>query len=133
MTEVFADTAFFVGLLNERDELHPQEKGLVKEYVGRTLTTYWVLLELANYCASTPYRETAGAFIATWLGDAAEECVSPSGAAFLEGLRLYRDRPDKEWSLTDCISFSLMRERRIVEALTSDHHFEQAGFQILLK
>jgi predicted nucleic acid-binding protein len=42
-------------------------------------------------------------------------------------------RPDKEWSLTDCISFVVMNERGITDALTSDHHFEQAGFQILLK
>jgi predicted nucleic acid-binding protein len=51
-----------------------------------------------------------------------------SGAA-----RIFSTRPDKEWSLTDCISFVVMNERGITDAFTNDHHFEQAGFQILLK
>ena len=45
-----------------------------------------------------------------------------------EGLGLYESRPDKEWSLTDCISFVVMKKEGIVEALTEDRHFEQAGF-----
>ena len=52
---------------------------------------------------------------------------------FDRGLQLFSDRPDKEWSLTDCISFVVMGERSLTEALTSDHHFEQAGFTVLLK
>jgi predicted nucleic acid-binding protein len=50
-----------------------------------------------------------------------------------QGLDLYRSRPDKDWSLTDCISFTVMRQRGISEALTGDHHFEQAGFVAILK
>jgi predicted nucleic acid-binding protein len=49
------------------------------------------------------------------------------------GIQLYDSRPDKQWSLTDCISFVVMQDRGIVEALTGDHHFEQAGFTALLK
>lgn len=52
---------------------------------------------------------------------------------FDAGVELYRARPDKDWSLTDCISFVVMRERGITEALTGDRHFEQAGFKALLK
>jgi uncharacterized protein len=52
---------------------------------------------------------------------------------FSAGLELFRSRRDKEWSLTDCMSFVVMRERGITDALTNDHHFEQAGFRILLK
>ncbi len=52
---------------------------------------------------------------------------------FERGLELYERRPDKEWSVTDCISFAVMTERGVSEALTNDRHFEQAGFQILLK
>jgi predicted nucleic acid-binding protein len=133
MNKVFADTAFFVSLLNERDETHPDAKRLVKQYVGQILTSYWVLLELANYFSATRYRETAGQLIDTVLGDPGLECVRPDVEAFMAGLKLYRDRTDKNWSLTDCLSFNLMRERGIMEALSSDHHFEQAGFRILLK
>ena len=59
--------------------------------------------------------------------------VAPDVRLYDAGLRLYADRLDKNWSVTDCISFLAMRERRIVEALTTDHHFEQAGFVALLK
>jgi predicted nucleic acid-binding protein len=51
---------------------------------------------------------------------------------FERGLRLFFDRPDKEWSLTDCISFTVMRDHKIVRALTADRHFAQAGFAVLL-
>jgi predicted nucleic acid-binding protein len=50
-----------------------------------------------------------------------------------DGIQLYAQRPDKEWSLTDCISFVVMQQEGITEALTGDHHFEQAGFVALLK
>jgi predicted nucleic acid-binding protein len=49
------------------------------------------------------------------------------------GLDLYARHPDESWSLTDCISFVVMTERGIIEALTGDHHFEQAGFRALLR
>jgi hypothetical protein len=59
--------------------------------------------------------------------------VSPSDEQFRRGKELYARRSDKEWSLTDCISFLVMQEHALTEALTADHHFEQAGFAILLK
>jgi predicted nucleic acid-binding protein len=49
------------------------------------------------------------------------------------GIELYRLRPDKDWSLTDCISFVVMAKRGISAALPADRHFEQAGFTALLK
>lgn len=69
MTKVFADTAFFVGLLNEKDSLHLDAKRLVNQYAGRMLTSYWVLVELANYLADTRNREIAGSFIEAWIAD----------------------------------------------------------------
>jgi len=58
--------------------------------------------------------------------------IGPSEELFSRGLELYRQRPDKEWSLTDCISFVVMRDEQLSEALTGDRHFEQAGFKSLL-
>ena len=58
--------------------------------------------------------------------------TAASAELFERGCRLYADRPDKDWSLTDCISFVVMEEKAITEALTADHHFEQAGFNALL-
>ena len=56
-----------------------------------------------------------------------------SDVLFDEGIELYRRRPDKGWSLTDCISFVVMTDEGLSESLTADRHFEQAGFVALLK
>jgi uncharacterized protein len=61
------------------------------------------------------------------------EIVPASAALFDRGFQFFTARPDKDWSLTDCISLVVMHERGITEALTADHHFEQAGFVALLK
>jgi predicted nucleic acid-binding protein len=61
------------------------------------------------------------------------EVLSATRTSFELGWELFGQRPDKDWSLTDCISFVVMRERGVFEALTGDHHFEQAGFRALLK
>ncbi len=65
--------------------------------------------------------------------DANTSIVTASSERIQDGLSLYAERPDKGWSLTDCISISVMQERGLTEALTTDHHFEQAGFKTLLK
>lgn len=54
-------------------------------------------------------------------------------AVYQAGFDLFAARPDKAWSLTDCISFGVMRERGLSDALTADHHFEQAGFRAVFK
>ena len=66
-------------------------------------------------------------------GDADTVIVPPDPLLFEQGIELFADRPDKEWSLTDCISFLVMRKEQVTEAPTADHHFEQAGFITLLK
>jgi predicted nucleic acid-binding protein len=59
--------------------------------------------------------------------------VAPTLEQFNDALGFYERRADKAWSLTDCISFQVMTQRGIVDALTADHHFEQAGFHALLR
>ncbi|MFO0968025.1 MAG: hypothetical protein U0793_20915 [Gemmataceae bacterium] len=61
------------------------------------------------------------------------EIVPLSEDLYAEAVTLYRARPDKEWGLTDCVSFVVMTQRRITEALTADEHFEQAGFKAILR
>ncbi len=61
------------------------------------------------------------------------EIVTANDESFGRGLELFVRRPDKEWSFTDCVSFDVMKDREITDALTADHHFEQAGFTLLLK
>jgi predicted nucleic acid-binding protein len=78
-------------------------------------------------------RGHAIAFVRGLLDDP-QTTVVPAGRTLLErAFELYAERPDKDWSLTDCVSFVVMAERGITDALTADHHFEQAGFTALLK
>ena len=89
-------------------------------------------MELANSLA----RSKRGGFIDTLnvlRSDGNVIITESSDRAFDAGIDLYRIRPDKDWSLTDCISFVVMEEHGITDALTGDHHFEQAGFRALLK
>ncbi len=133
MMSVFADTSFFVALINERDRHHEVADRLGRELKQPIVTTQWELLELGNYFANSRYREIASQLIESIPTDTRIECVPVNEESFWRGQRLYGSRPDKQWSLTDCISFETMRDRAIHEALTADHHFEQAGYDILLK
>jgi predicted nucleic acid-binding protein len=133
MTPVFADSFFFFALLNSNDAAHEAAENFISQAARPFVTTAWVLTEVADGCATVDKR---GVFLQ--LFDALRESsdariIGPSEDLFSRGLELYRQRPDKEWSLTDCLSSVAMGDERISEALTGDHHFEQAGFRALLR
>lgn len=135
MIQAFADTSFFVALLNPRDVHHATAADLQADFEGRILTTGWVLTELlGNYLAARPTsRKLFAPFVRDLPTDSRMEVVPVDREQFEAGCALYEARPDKEWSLTDCISMTLMERRSIRDVFSSDHHFEQAGFTILLK
>lgn len=132
MKRVFADSFYFIALLNEGDAAHARAFGLSKANRGEVVTTRSVLVELADAMCDPVWRARAGAFISRAIEDGFT-VIENSDALFDRGLELYRRRADKEWSLTDCISFLVMSDQGITEALTGDHHFEQAGFTALLR
>lgn len=133
MSAVFGDTSFFVALINSRDQHHQRALQLSASLAAPMVTTTWVLLEFANGIATSQSRREFGSTLAKLRSQPDAEIIPPDQALFDRGCELYTSRPDKKWSLTDCISFVVMRERGITEALSNDHHFEQAGFRILLK
>ncbi len=92
-----------------------------------------VLVEVGNYFSESPARGRVISFLRGVQQDARFDCVALDVDLLREGMDLYAARPDKEWGLTDCISFVVMRRERIGEAVTTDPHFEQAGFTILMK
>ncbi len=133
MTPVFADTSFWVAIINPTDQLHAKAREVRRRLAGsRFITSEMVLIEALNYFASLRSRPLAAATVRDVVEDQNIEVVPATHNSFLDGLALYEARPDKGYSLTDCISMLMMRERRISEALTNDHHFEQEGFIILL-
>ncbi len=133
MTERFADTFVFLAMLNRRDRKHAAAMALLNSTSEPLVTTAWILTELADGLCAAPTRASFVALDATLRGNARFTIISAGDEIYAEGLDLYRQRPDKDWSLTDCNSFSVMGHRGIKEALTGDHHFEQAGFVALLK
>ncbi len=134
MTTVFADTFYFLALLNNTDQGHPKALDFTKDYQGRIVATGWVLTELGDALAFTRHgRAQFGATLQKLRGDPNVDVLASNESLLQDGITLYMNRPDKEWSLTDCISFVVMQREGITDALTGDHHFEQAGFVALLK
>ena len=132
MTAVFADTVYYVALLAETD-VHHAAATRWSQTVIRTVVTDYVFLELGNMRSRSRWRGVLPRLIRQLRRDPAVEVVSASQSLMDEGLAIYERRRDKEWSLTDCISFVVMREHGLTDALTADHHFEQAGFRALLR
>ena len=105
-----------------------------RDYTGRLVTSAFVLLEFADGCDTLPHRRAIVRQAIDELRNNSNVVIHPcTDELFQEGWSLYEQRPDKEWSLTDCISFVVMQSQRITEALTGDRHFEQAGFSALLR
>lgn len=129
----FADTSFLLALLVVNDQWHQQALEAASFFGERLVTTNWVLAELANFCKTRARRARFTAFVQKLATEDEWYVVEDSDRWFARGLDLYGRRLDKEWSLTDCISFEVMREMGITEALTADRHFEQAGFRALLR
>jgi predicted nucleic acid-binding protein len=132
MSLFFADSFYSLACLNQFDGAHKRAVRLAQSHVTRTVTTEFVLLEVADAFASPPARVTCARFLQQLRTDPMTRIVRSSARLFDEAFNLYATRLDKGWSLTDCASFVVMNRLRISDALTADHHFAQAGFRILL-
>ena len=135
MTEVFLDAAYAIALSASNDQYHQQALILADKLEAsrvRLVTTRAVILEIGNALAKSRYRRAAISLLDALEQDPNVEIVPLSEALYAQAFRLYKDRTDKEWGLIDCISFIVMQERGLTQALTTDQHFRQAGFQILL-
>jgi uncharacterized protein len=130
---IFADTSFYAACLSPRDSYHSQAVALAESNKSTIVTTEFVFVELANLYSKLLRRAAAIRLIHQVRNDSDTLIVPVSSELLQRGFDLYSRRPDKEWSLTDCISFVVMEEHGVTEALTSDADFEQAGFQRLLR
>jgi predicted nucleic acid-binding protein len=130
---VFVDTFFLLAALNPDDANHDAALAWSDAYEGPLLTTGWVITEVADALAGLRHRRVFQEFRETLATESRIQIVPPDQDRWERGLRLYCSRPDKEWSLTDCISFTVMTDEGLTEALTGDRHFEQAGFIAVLR
>jgi len=133
MTKVFGDTFYFLALLDSREEQHQKAVEASRDLNLSLVTTEWVLVEFGDaYC----HPEDRADFVTLYKAIVNHPRVSvvPADTQLLQrGVDFFAQRADKHWSLTDCISFLIMGDRGITQALIGDKHFEQAGFIALLK
>lgn len=129
MEPVFADTFYFLALLNPRDQHHHRATAFARSFEGQVVAAEWVFLEVADALADNPQlRPRVVALSRHFSRPPKFRVVGADSVLFNRGLDLYAQRLDKAWSLTDCLSFVIMADEGMSEALTGDHHFSQAGF-----
>jgi hypothetical protein len=132
MNEVFADTHYFIALLSPGDSAYEKARAATVSQTATLVTTAWVLTELASALSNRSLRVHFLRTLEKPRSNPTVVIIEPDSALFEAGIALFAARDDKDWTLTDCISFVVMEQRGISDALTGDRHFRQAGFQTLL-
>lgn len=135
MATYFADTCFWIALSSRRDQYHSQAiawHSALMRSSSRIVTTEAVLWEWLNALALRATRATAVEGYGRVHADKRVEVVPFDPELNAAAVDLYRSRGDKDWSLTDCLSFVVMERLGFTEALTTDHHFQQAGMKSLM-
>jgi uncharacterized protein len=130
---LFADSYYFLAILNKSDPGHFKAVVISRQPGRPIVTSAWILTELADALSASHKRSNFVTLLDRLRTSPAWTIVPPDEDSFERGVRLYAGRADKDWSLTDCISFTLMDKFGVTEALTADVHFEQAGFRALLR
>src|ERR1700682_6445859 len=134
MRRIFADTSYWMALVNPRDEIHQKAMSVSRQLSSESLlTTEMVLVEVLNSFSDSLYRGVVGRMVASLRQDQNLMIMPQTPAQFESALQRYQQAADKGWSLTDCASFEAMEAENIEAALTHDRHFVQAGFEALLR
>ncbi len=135
MDKVFLDTSYAIALSVSKD--HNHEKAVqIADFLevdpAKLITTRAVVLEIGNALSAQKYRHAAIELLESLEEDPNVEIIPITEELYQRGFQLFKDRPDKEWGVIDCMSFVVMQDQRITAALTADQHFQQHGFKALL-
>ncbi len=135
MRQVFADTSYWIALVNPRDQLHAKAVSVTQQLSSaRIMTSEMVLTEVLNsFSDGGPLRHAVGSMVQRLRSNRDVIIVPQTSEQFESALRRYKQTADKSWSLTDCASFQVMETEQMQAALTHDQHFAQAGFEALLR
>jgi len=136
VTAIFADSSYYIALLLKADQMHSRAMELARHFSitkPPIVTTPWVLTEVANPCSAPRLRSDFLALLDDVRASTGVVIAGSDLATFNQGIDFFRNRVDKDWSLTDCISFLVMEREGITDALTADRDFEQAGFKALMR
>jgi uncharacterized protein len=133
--QLLLDTSFVVALENRDDPFHEKAKRIARSFASDNvlLLLHWgIILEIGDGYARIDRREKGCELLSKFYREEGYRVVPLNDPLLTDALALYRNRPDKNWGLTDCVSFVLMRQEGISEVLTADIHFRQAGFRAML-
>ena len=130
---MFGDAFYFIALLNPADQFHAEALRVARSLTRPLFTTTWVFVEVADALSSPGFRRHVHLALESIAAHPRTRLIEADANWYAQGMALYSARSDKSWSLTDCISFNVMTKYGLTEALTGDHHFEQAGFRALFK
>jgi predicted nucleic acid-binding protein len=134
MRQVFADTGFWIALVNPRDQLHAKAVSVAQQLSAKILTSEMVLVELLNsFSDAGPLRHAVAGVVRKLRRNRDVTIIPQTAEQFERALQRYEQAADKSWSLTDCAIFQIMEAEHIQAALTHDQHFAQAGFDVLLR
>lgn len=136
MKEIFADTGYWIALVDRDDELHEQARSATGQLAScLTVTTQMALVEFLNFMGreGEHKRRLAALMVERLERSTNVEVVPQTSSQFRAAVERYASRLDQRWSVVDCASFLVMEERNISEALAYDRDFEQAGFVALLR
>jgi uncharacterized protein len=132
MKTVFSDTSYYLALVNPSDQQHQAACRWTAGFSGTTVTTAWVIAELANAMCKSANKPYFLSLLRDLQSDRRVVIVPSSKELFDRGMELFSKRLDKDWSLADCISFLVMDDNKLRDAATLDHHFAQAGFNLVI-
>jgi predicted nucleic acid-binding protein len=135
MKQLFADAFYWIAAINPEDDWHRRTRAFTATLDQvQIVTTDEILIEVLTFFASRgqQMRHQAVQLIRGVMNNPQILVLQQTRDSFLAGVQLYENRPDKEYSLPDCVSMNVMRQFGITEVLTHDKHFTQEGFVILL-
>ena len=135
MDRLFLDTSYVIALSVPKDQNHKKAikiADFLKIDTARLITTRAIALEIGNSLSAQKYRQAAVELLESLDEDPDVEIIPITEDLYRRGLQFFKDRSDKEWGIIDCISFVVMKDQGISNALTADKHFQQNGFKALL-
>lgn len=133
MSDVFVDTSFLIALVINDDAHHVRALNCQNLVQGSLVTTEYVLMEFVDALSRPSHRLLAVSTVGVFRNRGGARVIPATSSLMDDGIRFFEKHKDKAWSLTDCISFVVMKQVGVFDALTSDHHFEQAGFRAMLR
>ncbi len=133
---IFVDSFGWISLINKSDNYHQLSANLMKDLLkhqSKLITTDYILIETINALSKVQFRQAVIEFVNRIESSQSVTIIKITDKIYRSAWELYKQRTDKEWGITDCTCFEVMEMFNLKKAFTKDRHFEQAGFNILLK